>query len=253
MSEPSLDDVLSGSEPEETQVEEPKGDVVAETEETPGVDASTPEKEPEPASTDVEPPSTDNKEVPVAALVDERVKRQAAESKIADLEAKLAAQAEPPKQVDPLEDPEGFKEQIRAEMNAELFQMKREAMLERYDDFEEAEAWASEQIGSNLAMRAKLEGSNNILKDAYTLWEQHKALQELENVDVLRERIREEERAKLLAGNKEDDAAAKQAATLAQKATAKPSLANIPTSKGATTEGDLTLEDVLGEDASGRR
>ncbi len=125
-------------------------------------------------------------------------------------------------------------------------------MLEKHDDFEQAEAWVNEQVGSNAVIRAKLEGSTNILADAYELWTQHQTLQQLENVDELKARLREEVRAELAGETKGKTEAEEQAAQQAQRATEKPSLANVATSKGAATTGQLTLEDLIGEDADSR-
>lgn len=252
MAEPSLDDVLSGApvESEEVKAEsqetvEPKGEQVTKAEvEEPKAEVETKD----------EPPSSDNKIDPdqFKGYLDEREKRQKLEAELIEMRKQIEAKAEPAKEVDPLVDPEGFKQQMRHEMNVELFEMKRELMASQHDDWPQAEAWINEKIGESAVIRAQLEGSKNVLADSYKLYKDHLALEELKDVDGLKARLREEVRAEMEAEKTGKTEAEEKAATIVKQATEKPSLASVATSKGASTTGELSLEDLVGNDATSR-
>ena len=242
MSEPSLDDVLSGEEVvlEEETVEEESP--VEEPEPTKG------EEESEPPSD--EPESKETKEVPITALLDERDKRQKLERELEGL--KKQAQKEPEKRIDPVDDPEGFQDQVEQAIKAATFQQDLKWMRRTHDDWEEAEAWINEQLGDNVALQAKLQNSESILDDAYAMFQQHKKLEALEDVEAMEARIRAEVEAKVRAELEQSKAAEEKVSQTADKAVSKPSVASQATSTSSAAEGEFTLEDLLGGDALSR-
>lgn len=247
MSELSLDEVLAGTEVPET-VEESKDETTetGETEET----TEVVESKEEAAEVEEEPPSSKEK-IPddqFKGYLDEREKRQKLEAEVEELRKQIA----PKEDLDPVVDPEGFRDQVRTEMRKELFDMRRELMAETHDDWEEAEAWLNEQVGTSAVMRAQLEGSQNILKDGYELWRQHQELQQLKDVDGLKARLRAEVEAEIAAEKEAESKASEKTKEQQNAALNKPSLANVATSKGAATPGELSLEDLLGVDAVSR-
>ena len=232
MAEPTLDEVLSDDyqpdDVEEIEAEQETGEA---------------EK-----SVDV-PPTSEEKKNPIdpeqfKGYIDERLKRQALEKELAE----LRASKEPEKQVDPLEDPEGFQKQVDQRIREAEFKLERKFMAKLHPDWNEAETWINEQLGSNTALQARLAQSPSILDDAYQMWQDHKALETVGDVGKLQKEL-EETRAKLAAieaGEIQGKAAAK------GRAVSKPSLATTGTSTGIDTEGFQSLEDVLGRDFNHR-
>ena len=168
MSELSLDEVLEGKDvPEEIQE-----DIKGEDEQAA---AAEPEKE-EAKAEDVEEVKEPQKDVmvPLAAQLDEREKRQAAERELSDLRKQLEAKKEPEQPIDPVEDPAGFNAQVDNRINAALFQQELKWMKRTHDDWDEAHSWINEQLGSNVALQQRLSGSETILEDAYELYQNQK-------------------------------------------------------------------------------
>ena len=228
MAEKSLDEILSAEYEDEDLPE------TEDTEETGETEAEAPE--------DV-PPTSEPKKAPdpeqFKGYIDERLKRQALEKELADLRASQT----PAKKIDPLEDPEGFQSEVDKRIRAAEFNLERKFMAKVHHDWEEAETWINEQLGSNSAIQAKLSGSSDILEDAYKMYQNHKALERLGGVDQLQKEL-EETKAKL--------AALEAGPVVKPKTPNKPSLAITGTSTGVDTEGFQSLEDVLGRDFNNR-
>lgn len=241
MTEPSLDEVFAENfQDAEDAVMENAG--VTEVEKT---EADAAEKPP----VDEPPSSEPQEEKPIPAeqfkgYLDEREKRQKLER---ELQALRANKPDEPR-ADPLEDPEKFAEQFDQKLNAALFEQERKFMSRLHDDWSEAEAWINEQLGDNAAIAARLQGSNSILDDAYKMFQQHKELEKLSDVDSIKAQLREE----VLAELKQEQAGQSQAQAARSAATSKPSLATTGTSTGVSTEGLLSLEDLLGSDINSR-
>lgn len=105
---------------------------------------------------------------------DERGKRQEANRKIEELEAKLAAlekTAEPVQRPDVFEDQEGFTQSLQSEFNTQLSRAKldiqRSMMMEFKDDYAEVEQSVMEEIKSNPLLKAELQKADNVAKAVY--------------------------------------------------------------------------------------
>lgn len=87
------------------------------------------------------PPADENRTVPIAALTDERRKRQAIEEELKQLRAQYAPPE--PQAPDPVEDPEAYKAYVRQQAEAEMvvgrIEQSRQRMLETAPDYEEME------------------------------------------------------------------------------------------------------------------
>lgn len=140
--------------------------------------APTPEPEtpadPEPATeAATETVETPTSQVPLAALKEEREKRQAMEREIAELRARVAQppqQAQPvqrQKAPDPYEDPEGYDAYVRQTVEQTAWQMRAEMSGRFAEDkygketVEAAVAWAEQQgrIDPTLGQRVTLQSS----------------------------------------------------------------------------------------------
>ena len=244
--EETLEAVLSDEPPKEEVTEE----VVTEEAETGEVDteAKTEVETPEPEKVEESeaPPAEQKDNIPITALLDERDKRQKAERRLAELEAKQ--QEETP--ADPVADPDAFNAQVERTINKRVFEVRRELMADLHDDWSEAEAWLEEQLGSNAAIKAHLAASENVLKDGYQLFKQHKELQELRSTDF--EALKDLAKQEALAELELERKAGEQKQEANKAGAEKPSLAQVGTSKGAATEGELSLEDLVGIDAVNR-
>ena len=247
MSEPSLDEVLSeGYEPE--MVDEVVEDTAGET-----TEAEQPEPEPtETAEVTEEPPSSKPTIEPdqFKGYLDEREKRQKLEAELEKLRQQMETQEV--KTVDPVDDPQGFKQQMEDTIKRVTFEQDLKWMRRMHPDWEEAESWINEQLGSNVAMAAKLQNSDSLLDDAYQMYQDYKALQELQGANDAKQALEaaqaeiEQLKAQLEGKEVEKKEEVKQAA--AQK----PSLVTSGTSMGAQVEGHMSLEDLIGSDINHR-
>jgi len=247
MSEPSLDALFSDEPLETTGDVEPEAEVVEEstTEAEAPADDVPPASEPEP--TPEEKPRVDPEQF--KGYLDEKAKRQRLEKELAD----MRAQQEKAPPIDPLENPQGFQAQVEEQIRAATFNTELRLMAKMHPDWTEAHAWINEQIGSNAAVQAKLSGSEDILEDAYQMFQDHKKLEQFDGVEGMQSTI--DTLQAELAALKGDQAAAQkseQEQTKA-KATGKPSLAATGNSSGSVSaEGHQTLEDFLGRDFNHR-
>ena len=131
-----------------------------EPEAEPVAEAATPEPEapadPEPAAEQATEVETDQKQVPLAALKEEREKRQALERRMAELESRAGQQQPQAQQVrqkapDPYEDPDGYDAHVKATVAETEWRMRAE-MSGRFaegkhgkETVEAALTWAQEQ------------------------------------------------------------------------------------------------------------
>lgn len=257
MSEPSLDELFSDDFKHEDLPEEPQGEAEAEPQEAEAPQEEAPQ-EPEPTKAE-EPPSSEAQEaedrmIPLAAHLDEREKRQKLERELEELRRQQTPQ-EPKQRIDPVEDPDGYQDQMEAQLRQATFQMERRLMAKFHPDWKEAEAWINQELGSNAALATKLQNSDSMLEDAYNLYQNHKRLEELESVaplaqenEALKARI-----AELEAGATEKAEVDQAVEEAKDAAIEKPSLANTGNSTGRVdSEGMLSLEDLMGSDFNHR-
>lgn len=246
MSEPSLDALFSDEPLETTGDVEPEAEVVEES--TTEAEAPTedvpPASEPEPTE---DKPRVDPEQF--KGYLDEREKRQQLERELAE----LRQQQKPAEKIDPLENPQGFQAQVDEQIRKATFATELRLMAKMHPDWNEANAWINEQIGTNAAVQAKLSGSEDILEDAYQMFQDHKKLEQFNGVEGMQSTI-DSLQAELAAlkGDKESAEKSEQEQTKA-KATGKPSLAATGNSSGSVSaEGHQTLEDFLGRDFNHR-
>ena len=246
MAEPTLDEILSGDEAETTEVVEEKVDTEETTEEVkaePEVETKEEEAEPTAAKPQIEPDQ-------FKGYLDEREKRQAAEKREQDLRKQLD-EREPVKPADILEDPEAFHAEQARGRDQLRFDIQKEMMQDAHEDYDEAEKWALEATGSNVALAQMIANSTNLPKTLYKMWTDQKAIAAIGDPEEFKTRLR----AEILAELKQEvgtDATA-QAEALAEKEDAlKPSLAAAGEA-GSETVIEESLEDMVGRDANDRR
>ena len=199
-----LEDVLKGSteEPkaEETPVEEPKEEPKGEPEPVEEPKAETPPAEP-------------TKEVPLAALLDERDKRKSLQQQLEEKEKLLAEKekdaidfyADPDKAMSDLR--EQITNEIRTEYKRDLIAYSIENANARHDDYKEAFDAFQEAAKDNPALAEIAAGERDPGEYIYKTGKNFRQLDDAGgDVDALRERIRLEEREKILAELKDKDA-----------------------------------------------
>lgn len=218
----SLDDVLSSAEPA-------KAEEVTEVKEE---EVSTSETE-----------SAEDKSVPLAALLDERDKRQKLKRDLEEREARIAELTKKPasERPDIFEDQEGAFKHITQELNTaraeDRFSLSRDFMSMLKDDYEDKEQVFMALAKEDETLREKLWKSPNPARFAYETAVKHEKLKELDNIDDLKERIRAEVRAELEAEQK--------AKTDTKRSSITPSLAKGRSTSGLETIEDDDLQDVL--------
>ncbi len=245
MSEPSLDEVLS----DDFELEELQES--GEVQEAIEVEvAAEPESKEEPPSSEPQENRIDPEQF--KGYLDEREKRQKLEAEIEQLR-KQQPQREPEQRIDPVDDPQGFQDQIDARIRQATFEQDLKWMKRTHDDWDQAETWINEQLNTNVAMQAKLSNSDNLLEDSYKMYQDHLKLEQLSDVDSLRAQIREELKQELMGEvSQESEEKVKQEEAKAA-AVMKPSLAETGNSTGSVaTEGLMSLDDLMGRDFNKR-
>lgn len=175
--------------------------------------------------------------VPLPALKAEREKRQAAERRIAELEA---AQRQPVEQPDFYADPTQFiaqrEQQLTQRMHAALEEQAREA----YPDYDDVLAGLKEYAQENPAVIAEVFNAANPALKAYKLGKQISELKAMKDPGAYRAQIEAEVRAKIKA---EQEAAEK--ARAATVAAIPPDLASARSAKDAEVAEELSLDSIL--------
>ena len=207
-----LEDVFKGDEigtgkddlgPEE--IVEPKGEEVDAKADTPEDDST------DKAEADDETPTSKSADVPLAALLDEREKRQNAQREATALQQRLDAQTDPDKEAtDPFEDFDGaFNE--RAEglvrmVNSRFIDLTASLAKSQYSDYDEMETLFLEESKSNPQLITQMEASSNPAEFAYQHAKSKHELEEAGDLDTLKAKIRAEVEAELLGkSSKEQD------------------------------------------------
>lgn len=206
----SLEDVLSGKEPvveppteeveaeaQESQEDEPVAEVESEAE----VDESEPT-----GDIKTEPPSVETpKEVPLAAMLDERDKRKQLQ---AELEALRAEQAKAKEQkVDFWENPEAAISSVEERLRGEFQQTFQNGLLAfsmqsasyRHKDYDDMRASFTEAAEQNPALVDQALQSADPGEYIYSVGRQFKQLDEVGgDIDTMREKMRAEIKAELM-------------------------------------------------------
>lgn len=241
----SLEDIF---EPQSEQSVEEKVEttdqVVEEVEATAETDSETTSQEPE-AKDDAgdkpeEPKAKESEEDiekqewTLAAVKDERRKRQELERKLEELQKQQGEKQE--ELPDVFDDQKAFVDSIRQEYRQELAKTKlelaREMMMDSHDDYEAMETLFIETIAKeNPVLAAEARKASNPAKFVYQNAKKYQEYKEMQDVDSMREKLRAEIRAELKA---ELDSAKQEKA--AKVSDIKPSLAKARASDKDTFE-----------------
>ncbi len=183
----------------------------------------------------------------LAAVKDERAKRQEAQKRAEELERQLEelkrgdSKRELP---DVFDDQQGFVKSIRDEFTSELasakLEMAREFMMESHPDYEEMEQKFIEIAKENPVLRSQAQKASNPAKFAYQQAKKYVEWQEMQDVDKFKEKMKAEAKAELEAELRQ--AKEKKASKVADIS---PSLAKARASDKEQTVDD-SLESIFG-------
>jgi hypothetical protein len=187
----SLEQVLTGA-PENTPVETPAEQPA---EQPPQSEPSPEPKVEQPAEPTAAPPE---KTVPLAALEDERRKRQEYERRLQQYERQ-----QQPKQEKPgfWEQPEQYLETVRNEARMEAIRGKlditEDLARSKYQDYDDQLAVFGTLIQQNPNLLQQMLQARNPAEFAYSVAKNHATVTEAGSIEAMREKIRAEERAKI--------------------------------------------------------
>jgi hypothetical protein len=151
--------------------------------------------------------------IPISAVLDERSKRQDAERRAKEYEDKLKAfEEKQTKRPDLFEDPDGWAKSVEESANkriqeaenkntARFLGLCEQQARSKYQDYNEKLDIFGKLIQQEPTLRDRMLSAPDPAEYVYRTAKQYQELQGFESVDKLREKIREEERAKLLAEN----------------------------------------------------
>jgi len=240
--EDTLDSIFSDEELSTEVESEVVEETTEEPEETESKEEVTEEKEP---TTDS---AKDEKAIPIAALLDEREKRQASQKRVEELERQLKDLETDTKRPSVFEDEDGAFQAIEQNIqNARLkdrIDMSRDFMSMLKDDFADREKEFLTLADADPTLRDRLREHPNPARFAYETAVKHQKLQAMENVDEWeakeRARIREEilkelESEKTEESEKQD----------AKREAITPSLARGRSTSGTKEVVDESLDDIL--------
>jgi hypothetical protein len=191
----------------ETEVEtEVKTENTGDKPETPPASAT-------PAEQPAKPHPNESQTIPISALLDERGKRQNTERELEDYKAKLLAYEEKQaKKPDLFEDPDGWQKSIHDsaekrvkeaedKLTVRFLGLSEQLARSRYPDYNEKLDAFGKILQQEPSLHARMMSAADPAEYVYRTAKQYMELQGFESVEKLREKIREEERAKLLAEN----------------------------------------------------
>jgi hypothetical protein len=241
----SLDQALSGDIPSHTEQVETVAD--------PG---PAPEAKAEPTGVSDATPASEEatRQVPLKAYEAERDKRQAAEARLRELEARTRENTHSVT-TDPLEDPEGFSAQVQETIEQRValakFELHEEAMREKHADYDEVQAEFLTMAQSNPALMAEARQARNVPKFAYATVMKARELAELQDVDTYKSKLRQQIEAEIRADLEREAGTRRAKAAELDSALELPSLAT--TGSGGIRDADASLSSILGDDANARR
>lgn len=235
----SLEQVLAGA-PENTQTD-PDPAPKAEPQPDPALSQQPGEKDPAPT-----PGAKPDKTVPLAALEDERSKRQTAERELAELRKQQPAKPDQQEKPGFWEKPEEHLNGVRQFAATEALKVKldmtEERAREKYDDFDAQLEAFGRMVEQNPALRIQMLQARNPAEFAYSTAKNHSAFESAGSVEKMREQIRAEERAKL-----EAEAKAKAEAEQKKRDALPSTLTDVQggTPRAAEFTGPTPLNDIL--------
>lgn len=201
------------------------------------------------------PALTDDATVDVPAIIAERRKRQAAESRLAELEAQLHAAAAPPVHTeaatdapDPVDDPVGYREWVVGEARAAAIAAHQEAQIEasaevargKYSDYAEAVGVFAQIAQQNPSLEKNLRNAKNPGEYAYQQGKLYLDLQTHGSLEALIAARAQAEAVKIAAAGKVNP-------DPSSEVTLPESLAGTQSARGtsAAAPGRRSLDDIL--------
>lgn len=243
-----LDGFFEESEAAEVTAEDEKvepAEVEAEPVEKVETEAKAKDK-PEPKEEPTSPEEDEKQNWTLAAVKDERQKRQEAQKRIEELERKLAERDSKQEEIpDVFEDQKAFVESIRNEQRQELqnmrLEMAREFMMEAHKDYEEMEAKFIELAKENPVLKSQAQKASNPAKFAYQQAKKYAEWQEMQDIDTAKQKLRAELREEL-----KKELEAEKAEKAAKTSDITPSLAKARASDKGNAQVDDDLGSLLG-------
>lgn len=246
-----IDEIFDDNPQEETVeevTEEAKAEPEQEAEETAEVEGDKPEAtEDEPVAEEPAPPADEESQWTKTMAIDERRKRQAAEERLRDLEARLSQQEAAPakERPDVFEDAEGaFKhteETFEQRIVNERVNMSRSMMEMMHDDYSDMEQAFIALAKDNPALANQMYASANPAKFAYDTAKQHSEIQKFSDPNYA-ENLKAQIRAEVLAELKED--AKPTEAEIRNQTAANVTNLSTTTAKGGNTVNVEQLDDL---------
>lgn len=190
--------------------------------------------------------------VPKRAVLDERRKRQALEQELAQLRAQVNPDAhQPPARPDVFEDQEGafghLEHAFETRLVTQRIEISQELMREKHEDYDEAEAEFVELAKADPSLVQKMKASTLPAKFVYDHVQKHRQLQEMQDVEGYKAKLREQVRAEILAELEAERGNGGEAGAEAPaRATLPPQLANRRSADKAPMAHE-SLEDILGQ------
>lgn len=214
------------------------------TDPTPGPDA-------QPTEPPAPPAGKSDELVPKAAVLDERRKRQELERKISQLEAQqnpATAAPEPKARPDVFENQDAafahIEERFEQRLLSQRIETSREDMQERHADYDEKELMFVELAQADPSLVAKMQAAARPAKFVYDHVVKHLQMQEMQDPDAYKAKLKEELRAELLAELESERSAADDAEATG-KTPPPPQLVNRRSAERNPAKQE-TLEEILG-------
>lgn len=164
-----------------------------------------------PAEQQKAPHQNESQTIPISALLDERGKRQHTERELEEYKTKIRAYEEKQaKKPDLFEDPDGWQKSVHDSAEKRVKEaedrqtvrflgLSEQLARDRYPDYNEKLETFGKLMQQEPSLRDRMLQAPNPAEYVYRTAKQYQELQGFESVDKLRESIRNEERAKILA------------------------------------------------------
>lgn len=241
----SLDDILKGVEP--VQEAEPVEMLTAEQSEVEEAEEAAPAAAvEEPKSEGQKQATVEDERVPLAALKDERRKRQELEKQLQEWQAKAQPQQKAP---DIFEDPDGYSKHMEAKLSQALMNERAnisEFMARReYPDLDQKVEVFKELAAQDPSIQQRVLKAISPYHELVDIVNKHERMKAMENIDEYEAKIRAEIEAKVRAELQIQET--ERADKDAKVASIRPSLANArSTVKGTDEPYDKSLRDIFG-------
>lgn len=187
-----------------------------------------------------------------AAVQDERRKRQALERELAEIKARLNPDAAPkqPARPDIFEDQDGAFKHLESTLETRMIvskvELSQELMREKHADYDEMEEQFVDLVKADPSLIQKMRAAALPAKFVYDHVKKHQQLQEMQDVDGYKAKVKAELRAELLAELEAERAAEEEAETPATPRTPHPPQLVNRRSADKQPVGHESLEEIFG-------